>query len=509
MNKKTAVLLMLCVLSFVTAKVSLAQDNAASLITPSKLNLNTLASSIEKLRVASDAASFAARSRVSETSSIHRQGNPIQTQTAIFYCSIISEQNSLFVQQFCDPSWTPLKKRTILLKGEQAQVLKFYSEKGVDYSEGTIGERRHSAHNVFAKTLDNADPRYYTYYAADYPIDQIMLRKTRSVLDKWPQPIITGETTLFNSMCVLVEVPLPDNAGAYVYALDKTHNYVIRQCATYMTGSKGRVLKDVLNVPKLVQHDGNWYPLRVEESVGKAFPYPRADYGSVERIVDFTLSPVEDDSRASFEDIQWPLGCSVVDLVDNKSFTVVSNISSSIGEGATSTLSRVEDDPNVRIGLARPVFKPSQAIPPVTFTDAEGHKLSLENLKGKRNVILTFFPKCFTGGCTNHLSSLQSVKGKLDAAQTQVIAVSVDPADGEKGQKAFAKKWGLQFSLVPDTDRHISQTFGAAQDNGQLSARMTFLIDKQGIVRWVDTDVNVQTHGPDMLVKLRELGMIK
>jgi len=87
--------------------------------------------------------------------------------------------------------------------------------------------------------------------------------------------------------------------------------------------------------------------------------------------------------------------------------------------------------------------------------------------------------------------------------------VSVDPAEGEKGQIAFAKQLGVDFPLIPDTGRNLSILYGAASHPTQLSARMSVLIDKDGIVRLIDHNVGVRTHGPDMLQKLRELGLIK
>ncbi len=131
----------------------------------------------------------------------------------------------------------------------------------------------------------------------------------------------------------------------------------------------------------------------------------------------------------------------------------------------------------------------------------------LAELRGKRNVLLTFFPKCFTGGCTNHLTSIQAEYGNFNDASTDVIAVSIDPAEGEQGQIAFAERWGLEFPLIPDTQRRLSMLYGAAQEVTDLSTRMSVLIDKQGLVRFIDRQVSVRTHGADMIAKIKELGL--
>jgi peroxiredoxin len=147
--------------------------------------------------------------------------------------------------------------------------------------------------------------------------------------------------------------------------------------------------------------------------------------------------------------------------------------------------------------------------PDFTALDMNGKAWKLSELRGKKNLLLTFFPKCFTGGCANHLSSLRDHQAEFDAADTQVLAVSVDPAEGEKGQIAFAKQWNLSFPLVPDTSRKLSLLYGAVQTPTDLDSRMSVLIDKSGIVRWIDRDVQVSTHGADVLAKMRELGLAK
>ena len=179
------------------------------------------------------------------------------------------------------------------------------------------------------------------------------------------------------------------------------------------------------------------------------------------------------------------------------------------GEAEAAGLPRAEDNQNNIIGVAKPLVKVGQRAPNFVVKDTSGKEWKLSDLKGKENVLLTFFPQCFTGGCANHLSSLRDVYPQLQNTDTEVFAVSVDAADGEKGQKAFAAQWKLSFPLIPDTSRSLSQLFGAAQTDKQLAARMSVLIDKAGIVRWIDTDVQVKTHGADVLSKINELGLNK
>ena len=170
-------------------------------------------------------------------------------------------------------------------------------------------------------------------------------------------------------------------------------------------------------------------------------------------------------------------------------------------------LPRAEDDPHAFIGSPLPLFKVGEFAPDFRVVDANGNPWHLSAMRGQKNVLLTFFPKCFTGGCANHLSSLRDHQKEFDATNTQILAVSVDPAQGDKGQLAFAKEWGFVFPLLPDTSRQLGKQFGAVQNDDELAARMSILIDKRGIVRWIDSDVQVTSHGADVLAKIGELGL--
>lgn len=179
------------------------------------------------------------------------------------------------------------------------------------------------------------------------------------------------------------------------------------------------------------------------------------------------------------------------------------------GAARAALLPRAEADPETRIGLPLPTLKVSEVAPDFRVVDANGNPWHLSALRGQKNVLLTFFPKCFTGGCATQLSSLRDHQSDFDAAQTQILAVSVDPAEGDKGQLAFAKQWGFQFPLIPDTKRVMGKQFGAIQNDDERAARLSFLIDKQGIVRWINTDVHVESHGADVLARIKELGLDK
>jgi peroxiredoxin len=161
-----------------------------------------------------------------------------------------------------------------------------------------------------------------------------------------------------------------------------------------------------------------------------------------------------------------------------------------------------------QVGDTTPVLQEGKPAPDFSVVDMNGRVWRLSELRGRRGLVLSFFPKCFTGGCANHLSSLQGEQSTFLSNDTDTLGVSVDPAEGDHGQLAFAQLQGITFPLVPDTGRNLSILYGAARRSYSIAWRRTMLIDKDGILRYVDKNVNVFTHGADTTAKMRELGMV-
>jgi len=88
------------------------------------------------------------------------------------------------------------------------------------------------------------------------------------------------------------------------------------------------------------------------------------------------------------------------------------------------------------------------------------------------------------------------------------VAVSVDPAEGPQGQIAFAAHLGVDFPFLPDTGRNVTLLYNNLLADTR-SGRMSVLIDKEGIVRLIDKDVHIRTHGAEMLARMREMGLAK
>lgn len=160
-----------------------------------------------------------------------------------------------------------------------------------------------------------------------------------------------------------------------------------------------------------------------------------------------------------------------------------------------------------KVGDPTPDLEAGKPAPDFSFQDFHGVWRRPSALVGRRNLLITFFPKCFTGRCKTHLSSLRDSQPGFIAANTDVWAVSVDPAEGERGQLEFAKFINLPYPMLPDVGRNVCLLYAAAQATNQLALRQSVLIDKNGTVRWIDRAINPETHGQDVLMKINELGL--
>lgn len=143
------------------------------------------------------------------------------------------------------------------------------------------------------------------------------------------------------------------------------------------------------------------------------------------------------------------------------------------------------------------------AAPAFNLTSNEGKPVSLADFKGKW-VVLYFYPKDFTSGCTIEARNFQRDLAKYDAANAVILGVSVDPAESHK---EFCAKEGLNFKLLADTDAKVSTQYGSIMEyNGaKLSARNTFIVDPQGKIAKVFEKVKVAGHSEEVLAALAQL----
>ena len=156
-------------------------------------------------------------------------------------------------------------------------------------------------------------------------------------------------------------------------------------------------------------------------------------------------------------------------------------------------------------GIVRAAEPPAVGVmaPDFKLTSQEGKPVSLHDFKGKW-VVLYFYPKDFTNGCTIEAHGFQTDIAKYQAKKATVVGVSVDSADSHKD---FCAKEGLNFKLLADVDAKVSEQYGSTMDyNGKTySARNTFIIDPKGKIAKVFVKVNPAVHSDEVLAALAEL----
>jgi peroxiredoxin Q/BCP len=155
----------------------------------------------------------------------------------------------------------------------------------------------------------------------------------------------------------------------------------------------------------------------------------------------------------------------------------------------------------VRAGDKAPAV--GSAAPDFTLNSQENKPVSLHDFKGKW-VVLYFYPKDFTSGCTVEAHNFQRDQTQYDARNAVIVGVSMQDPDSHQ---KFCTKEGLSFKLLADTDSHVSTAYDSVMNLGvaKLSARHTFLIDPNGIVKKVYTDVKPEKHSEEVLAALTEL----
>ncbi len=134
--------------------------------------------------------------------------------------------------------------------------------------------------------------------------------------------------------------------------------------------------------------------------------------------------------------------------------------------------------------------------------DQNGKTVKLSDYTGKQNVVLYFYPKDDTPGCTKEACSLRDGHGAILATGSVVLGVS---GDDVKSKKAFAEKYHLPFSILADPDKKIIEAYGVKMALLGLARRVTFIIDKAGTIRHILTDVNTAAADKQVLELLKGL----
>jgi peroxiredoxin Q/BCP len=147
------------------------------------------------------------------------------------------------------------------------------------------------------------------------------------------------------------------------------------------------------------------------------------------------------------------------------------------------------------------MIKEGDAAPDFETRDAEGNAVKLSELRG-RKVVLYFYPKDDTPGCTKEACSFRDSFAEFGRRGIEVLGVSTDD---ERSHRKFAEKFSLPFKLLADTDHTVADLYGVYGEKQFAGrkymgvSRKTFLIDEAGRVRKVFDKVNVDEHADEVL----------
>jgi peroxiredoxin Q/BCP len=148
--------------------------------------------------------------------------------------------------------------------------------------------------------------------------------------------------------------------------------------------------------------------------------------------------------------------------------------------------------------------------PAFTLLDQDGNKVSLKQFKGDKNVVLYFYPKAMTPGCTVQACGIRDSNKELARVDTVVLGVSPDPV---ARLAKFVEKQDLNFTLLSDEDHAVTEKYGAwglkkfmgREFMGVL--RTTFIIGKDGRLKHIMDKVKTKSHHDDVMALIKELGL--
>jgi peroxiredoxin Q/BCP len=139
--------------------------------------------------------------------------------------------------------------------------------------------------------------------------------------------------------------------------------------------------------------------------------------------------------------------------------------------------------------------------PDFTLQSQEGKTVSLKDFSGQW-VVLYFYPKDMTQGCTIEAHNFQRDLAQYTAKKAAIVGVSADNIDSHQ---QFCTKESLTFKLLADPAKETIGSYGSLAGNGAVAARNTFLIDPKGVIRKVYTQVKPNPHSEEVLAALADL----
>lgn len=150
----------------------------------------------------------------------------------------------------------------------------------------------------------------------------------------------------------------------------------------------------------------------------------------------------------------------------------------------------------LKVGDKAPAFK-------LEGTDGKVHELS--QYMGKQPVVIAWFPKAKTGGCTKECKSFRD---SAELLKSKNVAFFTASCDVPSFNAEFAGELKLNYPILSDPTGEVAKAFGVINPARKVPFRWTFYIDKEGVVRHIDKSVNVTSHGADVAKKIDQLKLV-
>ena len=151
-----------------------------------------------------------------------------------------------------------------------------------------------------------------------------------------------------------------------------------------------------------------------------------------------------------------------------------------------------------------PELKVGDQAPDFSLQASDGKTYKLSDYRGKKAVVVAWFPKAFTSGCTIECKSLAANGDKIRKFNVAYFMASVDPVEANKG---FAEQEKADFPLLSDPTKETAKAFGVLNQGNGFARRWTYYIGKDGKILAIDKEVKPASSAEDMVAKLQELGV--
>ena len=152
-------------------------------------------------------------------------------------------------------------------------------------------------------------------------------------------------------------------------------------------------------------------------------------------------------------------------------------------------------------GAADDELKVGDKAPDFSLTGTDGRTYSLADFRGKKAVVLAWFPKADTPGCTAECKSFTEHGETLRGMNVAYFTASVDTPEENK---KFAESLDLDYPILSDPDKSVAKAYGVLGPKG-FASRWTFYIDKDGVIREIDKSIKTANAAPDVAAKVKEL----